>query len=184
MTDAGSGGRRGGRGLGLPSGIRACMFDLDGVLTRTASVHAAAWKTMFDGFLRARAVRTGERLVPFDPSADYAEYVDGRPRQDGVRCFLAARRIALPDGRFDDPPDEETIGGLANWKNELVLALIREQGVEAHEVRSGTSTPSARPISAVLSSRRAPMRARCWKRQGSRTCSTSGWTGSTPNGCI
>jgi beta-phosphoglucomutase family hydrolase len=133
MIDAGSGARRSGQGLGLPSGIRACLFDLDGVLTRTASVHAAAWKTMFDGFLRARAARAGERVVPFDPSADYAEYVDGRPRQDGVRCFLAARGIALPDGRFDDPPDEETIGGLANWKNELVLALIREQGIEAYE---------------------------------------------------
>jgi beta-phosphoglucomutase family hydrolase len=133
MIDAGSGARRDGQGLGLPSGIRACLFDLDGVLTRTASVHAAAWKTMFDGFLRTRAARTGEQLAPFDPGADYAEYVDGRPRQDGVRSFLAARGIELPDGRLDDPPDAETIGGLANRKNELVLALIREQGVEAYE---------------------------------------------------
>jgi beta-phosphoglucomutase family hydrolase len=118
--------------LGLPSGIRACLFDLDGVLTRTATVHAAAWKMMFDGFLRARAARTGEYLVPFDRAADYARYVDGKPRLDGVRFFLAARRIALPEGRLDDPPDAETICGLANWKNELMLALIREQGVEAY----------------------------------------------------
>lgn len=120
-----------GRDVGLPSRIRACLFDVDGVLVRTADMHAAAWKTMFDGFLRTRAARTGDRFLPFDGGADYAEYADGKSRMDGVRSFLAARRIELPEGRVDDPPDAETINGLANAKNELVLALIREHGVEA-----------------------------------------------------
>src|SRR5207253_2388035 len=84
--------------LGLPAGIRACLFDLDGVLTQTARVHAAAWKQMFDAFLRERAERTGERFVPFDPLVDYDEYVDGKPRYDGVRSFLASRGIELPEG--------------------------------------------------------------------------------------
>jgi beta-phosphoglucomutase family hydrolase len=153
MIDAGSDPRRGTQSLGLPSGIRACLFDLDGVLTRTASVHAAAWKTMFDGFLRTRAARTGERFIPFDPGADYAKYVDGRPRQDGVRSYLAARGIELPDGRLDDPVDAETSGGLANRKNELVLALIREQGVEAYEgsIRYVNAVRAAGLRSAVVS---------------------------------
>src|SRR5215204_4035711 len=75
--------------IGLPDSVRACLFDLDGVLTRTATVHAAAWKEMFDGYLRERAARTREEFVPFDPVADYARYVDGKPRYDGVRSFLA-----------------------------------------------------------------------------------------------
>ncbi|MGE5434022.1 MAG: HAD family hydrolase, partial [Candidatus Doudnabacteria bacterium] len=90
--------------LGLPSGIRACLFDLDGVLTQTAKVHAAAWKEMFDAYLRKRAERSGEAFVPFDPVADYDRYVDGKPRYDGVRSFLAARGIELPEGDPDDPP--------------------------------------------------------------------------------
>ena len=117
---------------GLPSRIRACLFDLDGVLAQTATLHAAAWKTMFDRFLWMRAAQTGDRFVPFDSGADYAAYVDGKPRRDGVRSFLAARHIELPAGRVNDPLDAETISGLANWKNELVLALIREHGVEAY----------------------------------------------------
>ena len=118
--------------LGLPSDVRACLFDLDGVLTQTATVHAAAWKRMFDEYLRARAARTGERFIPFDPAADYGEYVDGKPRSDGVRSFLASREIELPEGEADDPPDRETVRGLGNRKNELVLRLIREQGVKAY----------------------------------------------------
>jgi beta-phosphoglucomutase family hydrolase len=110
--------------LGLPDGVTACLFDLDGVLTQTAKVHAAAWKQMFDAFLRERAARTGEEFVPFDPVADYDQYVDGKPRYEGVRSFLAARGIELP---------EETIEELGNRKNEIVLAMIREQGVEAYE---------------------------------------------------
>jgi beta-phosphoglucomutase family hydrolase len=119
--------------LGLPDGIEACLFDLDGVLTQTAETHAAAWKQMFDEFLAARAARLGEPLVPFDAVADYDEYVDGRPRYDGVRSFLAARGIELPEGTPDDPPDAQTVMGLGNRKNELVLELIRSRGVEAYE---------------------------------------------------
>jgi beta-phosphoglucomutase family hydrolase len=119
--------------LGLPDGIAACLFDLDGVLTRTAKVHAAAWKTMFDDYLKARAERSGEEFVEFDEVRDYDEYVDGKPRYEGVRSFLAARNIELPQGTPDDPPGEETIDGLGNRKNELVLGLIREHGVEPYE---------------------------------------------------
>jgi beta-phosphoglucomutase family hydrolase len=119
--------------LGLPNGVRACLFDLDGVLTKTATVHAAAWKQMFDAYLRERAERTGEAFVPFDPKADYSEYVDGKPRADGVRSFLESRGIELPEGNPDDPPGAETIYGLGNRKNELVVRLIREQGVEPYE---------------------------------------------------
>src|SRR6266498_1139076 len=98
--------------LGLPDAIRACLFDLDGVLTQTAKVHAAAWKQMFDTFLRTRAARSGEAFVPFDPAHDYDRYVDGLPRYDGVRSFLASRGIELPDGTPGDPPGAETIRGL------------------------------------------------------------------------
>src|SRR6476646_12284709 len=84
------------RNLGLPGQIRACLFDLDGVLTETARLHASAWKEMFDGFLHARAARTGEVFVPFDAVADYEQYVDGKPRFDGVRSFLASRGIVVP----------------------------------------------------------------------------------------
>jgi beta-phosphoglucomutase family hydrolase len=119
--------------LGLPEGIRVCLFDLDGVLTKTAKVHAAAWEEMFDAYLRERAARTGEQFVPFDPVADYDEYVDGKPRYEGVQSFLLARGIELPRGEPSDPPDAETIDGLGNRKNEIVLRLIHEQGVEAYE---------------------------------------------------
>jgi beta-phosphoglucomutase family hydrolase len=119
--------------LGLPAGVRACLFDLDGVLTQTAKVHAAAWKEMFDAFLRRRALRTGEELRLFDPVRDYDEYVDGKPRYDGVRSFLASRGIELPQGSPDDPPEADTIDGLGNRKNEIVLRLIHDQGVEAYE---------------------------------------------------
>jgi beta-phosphoglucomutase family hydrolase len=120
-------------GLGLPVRVRACLFDLDGVLVQTARLHAAAWKQTFDTFLRSRAARTGERFVPFDEVTDYDDYVDGKPRYDGVRSFLAARGIELPEGRPTDRIDAETISGLGNRKNELVLALIHEHGVEAYE---------------------------------------------------
>ena len=119
--------------LGLPSRTRACLFDLDGVLTKTARVHAAAWKEMFDAYLRSRAARTGEGFAPFDPVRDYDEYVDGKPRYDGVRSFLAAREIELPEGDPADPPSAETVAGLGNRKNELVLALIHRGGVEVYD---------------------------------------------------
>ncbi|MFF4014674.1 HAD family hydrolase [Streptomyces sp. NPDC001843] len=116
--------------LGLPDTIQACLFDLDGVVTKTAVVHAAAWKETFDDFLRGYE---GERARPFDAVADYDEYVDGRPRADGVRTFLASRGIDLPEGDPGDPPDAQTVHGLGNRKNELVLEKIRTEGVEAYE---------------------------------------------------
>ncbi|KUM87982.1 MULTISPECIES: beta-phosphoglucomutase family hydrolase [Streptomyces] len=115
--------------LGLPEEIKACLFDLDGVVTRTAVVHAAAWKEMFDAFLRERE---GEHFRPFDDH-DYDEYVDGLPRADGVRTFLASRGIGLPDGKPEDPPGAETVHGLGNRKNALVLEKIRTDGVEAYD---------------------------------------------------
>jgi beta-phosphoglucomutase family hydrolase len=118
--------------LGLPDAIRGCLFDLDGVLTETAKVHAAAWKEMFDAFLRQRAGQTGQPFVPFDSVKDYDDYVDGKPRADGTRSFLASRGIELPEGHEDDPPDAETVYGLGNRKNQIVLRLIHSQGVEAY----------------------------------------------------
>lgn len=115
--------------LGLPEDIKACLFDLDGVVTKTAVVHAAAWKEMFDAFLRERE---GEHFRPFDDH-DYDQYVDGLPRADGVRAFLASRDIELPEGSADDPPGAETVNGLGNRKNALVLEKIRTDGVEAYD---------------------------------------------------
>ena len=115
--------------LGLPDGIQACLFDLDGVLTQTAAVHAAAWKQMFDEYLRRRAAADGSAFTEFDIHGDYDEYVDGKPRDDGVRDFLASRGITLPEGSRDDPPSADTVFGLGNRKNELLLTRIREDGV-------------------------------------------------------
>ncbi len=115
--------------LGLPDDILACLFDLDGVVTKTAVVHAAAWKEMFDAFLRER---DGADFRPFG-DADYDTYVDGRPRADGVRTFLASRGIELPEGTPGDPPDARTVHGLGNRKNELLLERIRTDGVEAYD---------------------------------------------------
>ena len=119
--------------LGLPEAIRGCLFDLDGVLTKTAKVHDAAWTEMFDDYLRERSRRTGQAFVPFDPVRDYDDYIDGKPRVDGTRSFLAARGIALPEGQEDDPPGTQTVHGLGNRKNEILLAKIRSDGVEAYE---------------------------------------------------
>ena len=140
--------------LGLPDAIRACLFDLDGVLTQTAKVHAAAWKEMFDAYLRERAKRTGEQFVPFDRLKDYDEFVDGKPRYDGVRSFLASRGIELPEGESTDPPGEETVRGLGDRKNELVLELLRRDGVEAYDgsVRYVESARDAGLRRAVVSS--------------------------------
>jgi beta-phosphoglucomutase family hydrolase len=119
--------------LGLPDGIKACLFDLDGVLTKTAKIHAAAWKQMFDDFLRGRAEQRGDAFVPFDEVKDYERYVDGRPRYDGVASFLDARGIELDRGTPQDPPGAETIHGLGNRKNEIVLGMIERDGVETYE---------------------------------------------------
>ena len=109
--------------LKLPDGISACLFDLDGVITQTAKLHSAAWKEMFDTFLRERSEQTGEPFQEFTPS-DYDRYVDGRPRLDGVRTFLEARGIE---------PEEELVRRLGDIKNDLVLKLIRERGVEVYD---------------------------------------------------
>lgn len=119
--------------FGLPDGVTACLFDMDGVVTKTAVVHAAAWKEMFDEFLRARAESTGTEFVPFDAHAEYDAYVDGKPRLDGTRSFLEARGIELPEGTPDDPPGTPTLHGLSNHKNDLVCAKIAAGGVEAYE---------------------------------------------------
>ncbi|MCW2716062.1 MAG: beta-phosphoglucomutase family hydrolase [Frankiales bacterium] len=119
--------------LGLPDGISACLFDLDGVLTDTAAVHNAAWRETFDGFLRERAERTGEPFVPFDPVGDYLEHVDGKRREDGVRDFLASRGIELPEGSADDAPDAPTVSGVGNRKNVLLLKTIETDGVRVYE---------------------------------------------------
>jgi len=119
--------------LGLPDEVRACLFDLDGVLTDTASVHTQAWKEMIDAYLRDHAQRTGTVFVPFDPAADYQTYIDGKQRQDGVRSFLASRDIDLPDGDLDDSPDAETVNGLGNRKNEMFQKILRSDGVQVFE---------------------------------------------------
>jgi len=140
--------------LGLRDGIRACLFDLDGVLTQTAKLHAAAWKEMFDEFLRARAESTGTEFVPFDAHHEYDAYVDGKPRQDGTRSFLESRGIDLPEGKPDDPPGTPTIYGLSNRKNDLVLKLIHERGVEPYpgSVRYVRAVRDAGLRTAVVSS--------------------------------
>lgn len=139
--------------LGLPDGIRGCLFDLDGVLTRTASVHARAWGEMFDDFLRERAPSPGEDHRPFTPK-DYDRYVDGRPRLDGTRSFLESRGIELPPGTPEDPPGAPTVQGLGNRKNALVLALLAEGGVEVFEgsVRYVRAAVAAGLRTAVVSS--------------------------------
>jgi beta-phosphoglucomutase family hydrolase len=111
----------------------AVLFDLDGVITDTASLHAACWKRMFDEYLKSRAAKRGEAFRPFDTAADYRLYVDGKPRLDGVRDFLKSRGIGLPEGHPDDPPQAETVAGLGNRKNELLRRIVEEEGVRAYE---------------------------------------------------
>lgn len=119
--------------LRLPDGITACLFDLDGVLTQTATVHAKAWKEMFDAYLLERSHRTGDPFVPFGLPLDYATYVDGKLRADGVRSFLASRGIELPEGSTDGPPGAETVNGLGNLKNERVLEIMARDGVDVYQ---------------------------------------------------
>ncbi|MBF9130199.1 beta-phosphoglucomutase family hydrolase [Plantactinospora sp. S1510] len=119
--------------LGLPAQVTACLFDLDGVLTQTARVHNAAWAETFDDLLRRRAARTGEPFRAYDPGDDYNRYVDGRPRADGVRTFLASRQIVLPEGEPDDPPTADTVHGVGNRKNVLLLQVIKRDGVQAYQ---------------------------------------------------
>jgi beta-phosphoglucomutase family hydrolase len=137
--------------LGLPDGVTGCLFDLDGVLTQTARVHAAAWREMFDSFLHESSEVTGAPFVPFDPVKDYDEYVDGKPREEGTSSFLAARGISLPEGSPDDPAGVHTIHGLSNRKNEIVLRRIRTDGVEpypgsVHYVRAARTAGLRRAV--------------------------------------
>ncbi len=131
--------------LGLPSSTRACLFDLDGVLTRTAKLHAAAWQQMFDDCLRTRSLETGQPFVPFDPGRDYRLYVDGKPRVDGARSFLLSRGIQLSD---------DEVQALAETKDGIVLRLMRERGVETYEgsVRYVHAARAAGLRTAVVSS--------------------------------
>jgi beta-phosphoglucomutase family hydrolase len=140
--------------LKLPEGITTCLFDLDGVLTQTAKIHARAWKEMFDDFLRDWAQRHDEPFEAFDRPTDYDEYVDGKPRLDGVASFLQSRGIDIPMGSPSDPPDAETVHALGTRKNDLVLELIRQQGVEAYEgsVRFAEAARDAGMRRAVVSS--------------------------------
>ena len=119
--------------LGLPEAVHACLFDLDGVLTDTASVHTKAWKVMFDSFLEQHAEQSGEQFVEFDPDKDYLKYVDGKKREDGVRSFLASRGIELPDGDPDDGPDKDTIYGLGTRKNDAFQETLHKDGVKVFE---------------------------------------------------
>jgi beta-phosphoglucomutase family hydrolase len=116
----------------VPDRFDAVLFDLDGVLTSTAKIHSRCWKAMFDDFLGRRAAEGHEPFRPFDIATDYKLYVDGRPRYDGVRSFLAARNISIPDGTPADPPTAVTVCGLGNRKDELVKAAIKRGEVEAY----------------------------------------------------
>ncbi len=118
--------------LGLPDQIKGCLFDLDGVLTPTAKVHSAAWKQMFDDFLRDRVDAEGSSdFSEFTPE-DYSSYVDGKPRGDGIRSFLSSRDIEIPDGDPEDGPEEQTVNGLGARKNALFTKVLEADGVEAY----------------------------------------------------
>ena len=119
--------------FGLDQKIRACLFDMDGVLTKTATVHATAWKQTFDSLLRARSARDSQPFEPFDDVKDYEQYVDGKPRADGVRSFLTSRGIELPEGSPDDPPTAETVQGVGNAKNAAFNEQLAKNGVERYE---------------------------------------------------
>jgi beta-phosphoglucomutase family hydrolase len=119
--------------LGLPDSVTACLFDMDGVITKTAIVHATAWKQMFDEFLQSWSKQHNQRFVPFDKVKDYDEYVDGKPRLEGTQAFLKSRGINLPEGAETDKPGTETVWGLGNRKNDLVQEVIKRDGVQAYE---------------------------------------------------
>ena len=140
--------------LGLPDGVTACLFDMDGVITQTAKVHDAAWKEMFDEFLRDWSAAHNEPFVPFDPVHDYDEYVDGKPRIEGTASFLASRHIELPEGEESDPPGKQTVWGLGNKKNELILKVIARDGVQPYEgsVRYVNAVRKAGLRTAIVSS--------------------------------
>jgi len=140
--------------LGFPAAMRACLFDLDGVLTSTAKLHAAAWKEMFDGYLKEWAEKSGAAFVAFDAAADYDTYVDGKSRADGTRSFLQSRGIDLPLGSSGDRAGTLTITGLGDAKNAILINRIRRDGVEPYpgSVRYVRAVRSAGLQTAVVSS--------------------------------
>ena len=166
--------------LGLPDSITACLFDMDGVLTETATVHAAAWKETFDALLQERADRDGTPFVPFDIATDYVQYVDGRKREDGVRTFLASRDITLPDGDPGDPPGHDTVWAVGNAKNRLVLRIIDRDGVLAFpgSVRYLHAVRAAGLATAVVSA--SANAGQVLTSAGTPTCSTRASTASWP----
>ncbi|EUA06908.1 putative glucose-1-phosphate phosphodismutase beta-phosphoglucomutase [Mycobacterium xenopi 4042] len=161
--------------LGLPDAVHACLFDLDGVLTDTASVHTKAWKAMFDEYLRQRAERTGEEFVPFDPGADYRQYVDGKKREDGVRSFLASRGIELPEGSPDDPPTPKPFAAWATAKTKPFNRLCGKTVSRCSTAPGATWRRSPTPVSASRLCRRAPTPETCSNSPGS-TGSSSSWS--------
>lgn len=165
-----------------PRDYDAVLFDLDGVLTRTASVHAAAWKKLFDGVLEQRATKAGAPFVPFDIENDYPRYVDGKPRYDGVADFLESRGIALPLGAPEDGPDIQSVHALGSLKDRYFLAQLKQQGVEPYAPAIALVRKlRAREIkTAVVSSSRTARW--CSRLRVSRTCSTRAWTGRTSRG--
>jgi beta-phosphoglucomutase family hydrolase len=140
--------------LGLPEAITACLFDMDGVITQTAKVHDAAWKEMFDAFLRDWSASHDQPFVPFDPAGDYEQYVDGKPRLEGTASFLESRGIELPMGEESDPPGTPTIWGLGNKKNDLIQQVIERDGVQVYEgsVRYVNAVREAGLRTAIVSS--------------------------------
>jgi beta-phosphoglucomutase family hydrolase len=140
--------------LGLPDGVTVCLFDMDGVITQTAKVHDAAWKEMFDEFLRSWSAEHGTPFVPFDPVNDYDEYVDGKPRLEGTKSFLESRGIELPAGSESDPPGTQTIWGLSNKKNDLIQEVLQRDGVQVYEgsVRYVNAVREAGMRTAIVSS--------------------------------
>ncbi len=140
--------------LGLPDKVTACLFDMDGVVTKTAAVHDEAWKEMFDDFLRDWSAKSGTQFVPFDPVRDYDDYVDGKPRIEGTKSFLESRHIALPLGSPADPPGDQTMWGLSNRKNELLQKVLARDGVEVYDgsTRYITAARAAGLRTAIVSS--------------------------------
>jgi beta-phosphoglucomutase family hydrolase len=140
--------------LGLPAAVTACLFDMDGVVTQTAKVHDAAWKEMFDDFLKSWSTSHNVPFVPFDPVRDYDEYVDGKPRLEGTASFLESRGIELPAGEESDPAGSPTVWGLSNRKNELILKVLARDGVQPYEgsVRYITAAREAGLRTAIVSS--------------------------------
>ncbi len=135
---------------------KAVIFDMDGVLTETATYHAAAWKHIFDEYFEKRGLQRGSKPQPFNSNVDYHRYVDGKPRYDGVDSFLKSRLISLPMGNESDTPDKDTVCGLGNGKNEYFLSLLKREGVKAYpsSIKFVHKIKSMNILVAVISSSR------------------------------